>query len=551
MVRINVYQKAWINSLSLFILLLIITAILTPITSSQTEPPLIIHIYDSNNENEIISNVFFEGRAYDILVSSENETVILGVNISFLGDTYTTSTEEPFITILAPPFDDSKTRIITATKEGYQSTEVYITVMKGQLSVIIDQDIIQEKKVFQITVTDQDNKPVEGASVYFTPKVNLVITDLYGVGYIQAPDVEKTTTANIRVIKSGYFPGSMNFSIENVGGVVFNLTESQLIQILPPTIIAIFMVNIAMFYIIWRKKRISKTPRQTTQIKQSDLHDVFQAYNQGLQLRNNSAIYYLKEKRNIPSLTPQSRIKETRIPTQRKETTILSNEKDTPKDLNELRSIIKVDQPSQEQQQKNEQTAEKTDTPKTSDTQAQKNDDETPVLKKDLEEKKEYLKAFKDFDFRLNENKEKVDTIMEKVNSLSRDVDDLVSLYEIVSDQMNPFVGLSRVTKDRIDALEHYTEEIQELKERLEQLELTAISAKENKDITPRRFENKEKHSPPQKHPHTTSSYDTLKTTDTNYSDQELDTILEESLRTLQPLRNIEQEIIDFLDKIT
>jgi len=226
-------------------------------------------------------------------------------------------------------------------------------------------------------------------------------------------------------------------------------------------------------------------------------------------------------------------------------------EKEPPKDLKDLRTIIKIDEPSQGQQPKTEQTGEKTETTKKSDTQTQKNEEEIPVLKKDLEEKKEYLKAIKDFDFRINENKEKVDMIAEKVKSLSRDLDDLVSLYEIVSDQMNPFVGLSRVTKDRIDALEHYTEEIKELKTRLEQLEISNRPITKNTDTTPQKKEVEEKHTPTQKQSPHTNSHETIHTTDTEYTDQELDTILDESLRTLQPLRNIEKEIIDFLDKIT
>jgi len=46
-----------------------------------------------------------------------------------------------------------------------------------------------------------------------------------------------------------------------------------------------------------------------------------------------------------------------------------------------------------------------------------------------------------------------------------------VSLYEIVSEQMNPFVGLSKVTKKRIDALENFTNEIDTLKDRTAELE--------------------------------------------------------------------------------
>ncbi len=58
------------------------------------------------------------------------------------------------------------------------------------------------------------------------------------------------------------------------------------------------------------------------------------------------------------------------------------------------------------------------------------------------------------------------------MDGITKDLDDLVSLYEIVSEQMNPFVGLSKVTKKRIDALENFTAEIEEVKGRMGDLEI-------------------------------------------------------------------------------
>ena len=57
------------------------------------------------------------------------------------------------------------------------------------------------------------------------------------------------------------------------------------------------------------------------------------------------------------------------------------------------------------------------------------------------------------------------------MESLSKDLDDLVSLYEIVSEQMNPFVGLSKVTKKRLDALENITTEVDALKNKMGDIE--------------------------------------------------------------------------------
>jgi hypothetical protein len=329
MMRINVYQKFQISFLNLVFLVLIINFISIPMTVAQPEPALIIEIYDSNDWNETAGNVFFEDRTYDIIVSSENETVVLGVNISFLGTTYTTSLSEPFITVLSPHFNESESFVIIATKDGYLAAEIEITVMKGQLSVVADRGIIEEKKGFQVTVRNQDNKPVEGAFIYVASEANPVVTDQQGIAYVRAPDVEMVTTVTIQVIKSGYFPGSTNIRVENVEGFAFNLSESQFLQILP-ILMAILVVIFAIIYVLWRQRRTQIISNKTPRIGPDDVPRTFQQDKQRQQFKNEPAIFPKKEKRDISISTPPSRVEEIRIPVQvkKKETTVLSKEKE-------------------------------------------------------------------------------------------------------------------------------------------------------------------------------------------------------------------------------
>jgi archaellum component FlaC len=91
--------------------------------------------------------------------------------------------------------------------------------------------------------------------------------------------------------------------------------------------------------------------------------------------------------------------------------------------------------------------------------------------REELEQRRSILQNMKDFDFQIKKNQEEITHIVEKVESLSKDLDDLVSLYEIVSEQMNPFVGLSKVTKKRLDALENFTKEVDAVKIRIGDLE--------------------------------------------------------------------------------
>jgi hypothetical protein len=328
--RITVYQKAQSNFLSLIVLLLVVISVITPLVSAQDGPALSIEIDDSNTQNEIIENTIFEGKSYDVIVNAYNETGfiydVLGVNVSFLGLSYNTSTE--FVTLHAPLFEKYESFNITATKDGYLVAEVEITVMKGQLSVVADRGIIEEKKGFQVTVKDQDNKPVEGALVYVNPEANPVVTDLQGVAYARAPDVEMVTTTTIQVIKSGYFPGSINIRVENTEGFAFDLTESQFLQILP-IFIAVLVVIFAIVYVLWRQKRTSMIPYQKTRIRSADEPHTFQEEKKGKRFKNKPAIFPEKEKRDISISTPRSRVEEIRIPVlgKKMKKTISSEEK--------------------------------------------------------------------------------------------------------------------------------------------------------------------------------------------------------------------------------
>ncbi len=132
---------------------------------------------------------------------------------------------------------------------------------------------------------------------------------------------------------------------------------------------------------------------------------------------------------------------------------------ETRKNAENLRKVIKVD--SQGQTEKEEEPE-----------QDKQISDDTEISTRDsLEQKRAILQSMKDFDFQIKKNTEEITSVHKKLESISKDLDDLVALYEIVSEQMNPFVGLSKVTKKRIDALENFTKEIEDIKERVGEIE--------------------------------------------------------------------------------
>jgi len=326
--RIRVYKKTLINFLSLILLMLIVSTIFSPTAFSQDEPELLIEVYDSNNWNESSGAIVFEGKSYDITVSTENESVILGVNITLLGTTYLTSLSEPYITVEIPPFDESRPFIIiNATKEGYQPGTIELSVLKGELTIVADRGVVEENKEFQITVTDQDNNPVEDALVYVTEDASPIHTDLQGKAIAQAPEIEIFTTTTIQVIKSGYLPSSTTIRIENVEKSFFNLTESKFLQILP-VLLAILVVIISILYVFLRQKRAPTKMPQNTQGKTPDEPRPSHKEKQQ-RSKTETARYPEKEKRNLSSSNLEPRVEEIRIPVQskKKETTILPEEK--------------------------------------------------------------------------------------------------------------------------------------------------------------------------------------------------------------------------------
>ncbi|MBS3778395.1 MAG: hypothetical protein KGY50_03775, partial [Candidatus Thermoplasmatota archaeon] len=136
------------------------------------------------------------------------------------------------------------------------------------------------------------------------------------------------------------------------------------------------------------------------------------------------------------------------------------------------------------------------------------------------------LQRIKDFDFQIKKNQQDINAVGEKITALSKDLDDLVSLYEIVSEQMNPFVGLSKVTKKRLESLENITREVDTLKEKLSTIEsggaIQTMQQEQSSTVEPS-FE-------------------------LDLSDQEMDQIIEMSFSEITPDSSVNNPIDDAID---
>jgi len=147
-------------------------------------------------------------------------------------------------------------------------------------------------------------------------------------------------------------------------------------------------------------------------------------------------------------------------------------------DVESLRKVIKLNDNSNNAPEENQQAETKSEEEDNLEgiddlvEEAEEQGSAAPAsTREELEQKRAILQRIKDFDFQIKKNQQDINAVGEKITALSKDLDDLVSLYEIVSEQMNPFVGLSKVTKKRLESLENINREIDTLKDKLSTIE--------------------------------------------------------------------------------
>ncbi|MBN2603530.1 MAG: hypothetical protein JXA91_05325 [Candidatus Thermoplasmatota archaeon] len=156
-------------------------------------------------------------------------------------------------------------------------------------------------------------------------------------------------------------------------------------------------------------------------------------------------------------------------------------------DVESLRRIIKLDSSNKEDEKDSKESSDEgkqAEEDEKNTTEEIKNSSSIETIHEEstsssgreaLEQRRAVLQSIKDFDFQIKKNRDDISNITKKMDALSKDLDDLVSLYEIVSEQMNPFVGISKVTKKRLDMLENFTKSIDELRQRLDTIESGGI----------------------------------------------------------------------------
>jgi hypothetical protein len=329
--RITITQVAQHRCFVFLFVMVFFGSMVFPSLAAAPLQPLIIEVYDSETSNALQSDIVFEGKLYDIVIGTEDAigfAVNVTITVSYDPVSHVTSNETPFITIQAPPWNDKRTFIINATKQGYQSVEKVLTVMKGALSMRMDRSAVEEKEEFQVTIRDQDNIPVEGAVVFIDPDGTLITTDAQGIAYLGAPEVAHNRNITIKTTKDGYINSSATILVESVGGTLPVIGNGMLMQ-LAPILFAAVAVIFAVFYVRWRKRAQRDLPSQQTKPgtpprdapgKPVDARE--------RPIINDPVSYRVSERSPTGFSSPSSKVEEIRIPLQekRKETTVLTAE---------------------------------------------------------------------------------------------------------------------------------------------------------------------------------------------------------------------------------
>ena len=225
-------------------------------------------ILDITGESYEQIDEIFEGEQFlvstYILSESGLPTYQVGVEVEFNGKIYQITIEdENFeINIDAPQVSEDTMFTVKASKTGFTSDSVTINVLdKPQLIIIPDGNAytVEANKQFSVKVTDENGKPVMGATVGIqscTGEDYIKSTDNNGRAWLVAPEGHSEITLIAQ--KDGYTNCKpVILGVNTNPGVIELLTENPYV----PIFIAIVLLVLAILFVNLRqKKTMGKIP---------------------------------------------------------------------------------------------------------------------------------------------------------------------------------------------------------------------------------------------------------------------------------------------------
>jgi len=225
----------------------LLIGLFVPRSVAQDEP-LSIEILNLEQSSSG-ENVMYEGSSYTVGVGvSGGLPIVPGVTISVPWSTFVTTNETPIIEFTAPLYADHPSFTMAASKEGYVSADMTITVLRGALHISMATTSVREGASLGLTITDQHGVPVDHAVIQLRG-TNVTSTDPAGKATVTAPEVSQDQEVVVSVVKDGYVSGTRTLVISNIHSQLFTVDLSQIL----PIIVAGFVVIFAVGFVRWRQ----------------------------------------------------------------------------------------------------------------------------------------------------------------------------------------------------------------------------------------------------------------------------------------------------------
>ena len=234
--------------LYLFLFATLLCSLITPCLSAQSDQQLSIEVLNLEQTNSG-DNVMYEGNTYTIGIGiSGGLSIVQDVTITVPWATFLTTNDTPVLEFTAPSYSDHPSFTITASKPGYESANLTITVLRGALHVTTPSTSVREDSRLTVTVTDQRGTPIADAQVLVkgTP---VAMSDSTGQVVISAPDVSQDQEVVLAAVKDGYVTGTRTVVVSNTHSQLFTVDMSQIL----PILVAVFVVIFAVGVVRWRQ----------------------------------------------------------------------------------------------------------------------------------------------------------------------------------------------------------------------------------------------------------------------------------------------------------
>jgi len=223
---------------------------------------IVLYLEGETSEIPVDEDIVYEGTRYDVYVGynitkddGSSPEIGIATNVTVIipwANPYYINAETPFVTIELPTSWGEDSFLISATKEGYSSAEKTYLISAGKLSLSLDRSAVPENEEIRVTVRDQLQHLVQGATVFFEGYENdQKITDMNGIAVLTAPFVDRDSDISVIAYKHRYQGDSSSINVLRTSSI-------PSFQQIAPIILSALVVVCAIMYVGIRKRRAIK-----------------------------------------------------------------------------------------------------------------------------------------------------------------------------------------------------------------------------------------------------------------------------------------------------